>query len=85
MSSVVGERGQVTIPKSLRDRLGIEAGDQVDFEQDGSELRLRKVSSNPFEALIGIIKGDGRSVDEVIDDLRGPESARLRARYRGRA
>lgn len=85
MSSIVGERGQVTIPKSLRERLGIEPGDQMEFEQDGAELRLRKVSNNPFEALIGIIKGDGRSVDEIIDDLRGPASAALRKRYRGKA
>lgn len=35
----VGERGQVTIPKELRERIGIESGDEVVFvDADGNIL-----------------------------------------------
>jgi AbrB family looped-hinge helix DNA binding protein len=35
----VGERGQITIPKDVRDRRGIEAGDEVTLvESDGAVM-----------------------------------------------
>lgn len=35
----VGDRGQITIPKELRDRRGIESGDEIAFiEVDGTIL-----------------------------------------------
>ncbi|MFB6362072.1 MAG: AbrB/MazE/SpoVT family DNA-binding domain-containing protein [Halobacteriales archaeon] len=37
----VGERGQVTIPKALRERRGIEGGDEVVFVEDDDEIRLK--------------------------------------------
>lgn len=41
----VGERGQVTIPKELRDRFGIEGGDEVIVrEADGKLVIERAVS-----------------------------------------
>jgi AbrB family looped-hinge helix DNA binding protein len=43
MKSTVRERGQVTIPKPLRDRMGIKAGQRVEIEEQNGELVLRKV------------------------------------------
>lgn len=37
----VGERGQVTIPKILRERRGIEGGDEVVFVEDNGEIRIK--------------------------------------------
>lgn len=37
----VGERGQVTIPKDLRDRRGIEGGDEVVFIDAGSQIVIQ--------------------------------------------
>jgi AbrB family looped-hinge helix DNA binding protein len=37
----VGERGQVTLPKELRDRFGIEGGDEVVFVDVGDEIRIQ--------------------------------------------
>lgn len=34
----VGERGQVTIPKELRDRFGIEGGDEVIVRERGGKI-----------------------------------------------
>jgi AbrB family looped-hinge helix DNA binding protein len=45
MSSVtrkVGERGQVTIPKDIRERENIQSGDEVEFHDENGELRIEK-------------------------------------------
>lgn len=41
----VTEKGQVTIPKELRDALGLGYGSEVEFSRDGSTLLVRKVSN----------------------------------------
>ncbi|MFW5984051.1 MAG: AbrB/MazE/SpoVT family DNA-binding domain-containing protein [Halobacteria archaeon] len=37
----VGDRGQVTIPKELRDRRGIEGGDEVKFVEVNDEILIK--------------------------------------------
>jgi len=37
----VGERGQVTIPKELRDRRGISSGDEIEFVELDHEIVLK--------------------------------------------
>ena len=45
MASTVNSRGRVTIPKKVRDRLGIPAGSTVAFElNDSGEIVLRCVA-----------------------------------------
>lgn len=71
MNSVVSEKGQVTIPKALRDRLGIRPGQVLDFEAEDGRLVARKVNrADPVAAVWGIL-GSKRSSDELIRDLRG--------------
>lgn len=43
----VTEKGQVTIPKELRDALGIGAGSEVEFERTEDALVVRKVTEGP--------------------------------------
>lgn len=38
----VGKRGQVTIPKELRDRFGIEGGDDVVIHEEGGKLVIEQ-------------------------------------------
>lgn len=39
-------KGQVTIPQEIREKLGLLAGTEVEFEIDGKAVRIRK-STNP--------------------------------------
>jgi AbrB family looped-hinge helix DNA binding protein len=48
MTHVVGPKGQVVIPKALRDELGIEPGDEVDFWQEDDHLALAPVRPRPL-------------------------------------
>jgi AbrB family looped-hinge helix DNA binding protein len=42
MTYKVGPKGQVVLPKPLRNELGIRPGDEVLFERAGSEIRVWK-------------------------------------------
>ena len=36
-------KGQITIPKDVRDRLGVDTGDELDFHFEGDRLEVRPV------------------------------------------
>lgn len=42
----VTEKGQVTIPKALRDALGIGAGTEVEFERQKDSIVVRKAGGH---------------------------------------
>lgn len=71
MKSQVGEKGQVTIPKRLRDSLGIGPGTSLEFEErDGTLIARRAIVRDSIDALVGIL-GPGNT-DEIMRQLRGP-------------
>ena len=45
MTHTVGPKGQVVIPKDLRDALGIAAGDQVTFWREGDHVAVAPARS----------------------------------------
>ena len=71
MKAKVADRGQVTIPKALRERLGIRPGTVLDFHEEAGQLIAQKsVSGDPDDQIFGAL-GTGRSTDELVDELRG--------------
>ncbi len=71
IKSTVSEKGQITVPKPLRERLGIRAGDQLDVSEEGGRLILRKaIASDPVAAVYGIL-GDREPTDDRMRALRG--------------
>lgn len=77
----VTEKGQVTIPKEIRDRLGIVPGSEVEFIAKDDAALLVKVKENGsqirnFEewaaSVEGILDLDGMTTDEYMEWLRGP-------------
>jgi len=71
MKAVVSEKGQVTIPKKLRDRLGIRPGQLLEFDEEGGNLVARKATlQDPVDAVYGIIDLSS-STDAFVAELRG--------------
>ncbi|WP_256477259.1 AbrB/MazE/SpoVT family DNA-binding domain-containing protein [Haloferax sp. AB510] len=72
----VTTKGQVTIPKAIREALGIEPGDEVEFEQteSGYELRKEKPTTaegqDPFDKYRGTADSD-ETMPERMRRLRG--------------
>ena len=73
MNAVLSEKGQVTIPKPLRDDLGLVPGCILDFTEDEGRIVVTKVmEENPISAWRG--KGRlpaGATVVEYLQIARG--------------
>lgn len=72
----IGTRGQVTIPKSIRDRFGLREDTEVDFQVVNNAIVLKKSGTR-----LNLKKWKGRckdsfqklgysSVDKFVDDVR---------------
>lgn len=75
MKALVTSKGQVTIPKELRNQFGIEPGTHVDFVAATDGIRLRKiVDRSKRSEVFGCLKKElaGRGVKDLLDELRGP-------------
>jgi AbrB family looped-hinge helix DNA binding protein len=73
----VGERGQVTIPKHIRDKFGLGPETEIDFQVINGSIVIKKASKR-----LDLNKWKGRckdtfaelgygSVDQFIEDVRG--------------
>jgi AbrB family looped-hinge helix DNA binding protein len=73
----IGERGQVTIPKDIRDRFGLGPETEVEFRVVAGNIVLKKAPKK-----LNLAKWKGRcagafaklgyrSIDKFIDDVRG--------------
>jgi len=73
----IGERGQVTIPKELRERFGLEPDTEVEFCVVNDSIQLKKVpQKSEIRKWRGRCKDSLKqlgysSVDKFIDDVRG--------------
>lgn len=65
MTHRVGAKGQVVIPKELRDALGIEPGDEVSFWHHDDHVAVRPISNH--RPLRGRFAGSSL-VDELATD-----------------
>ncbi|MFS2154703.1 AbrB/MazE/SpoVT family DNA-binding domain-containing protein [Rhizobium sp. Rhizsp42] len=77
----VTEKGQVTIPKEIRDRLNIGPGSEVDFVISDQGAMLVKIGDSKAEiqsfeewakSVEGTFDTQGMTTDEYMEWLRGP-------------
>jgi len=78
------EKSQVTVPKRVREALGIGPGSEVDFRLEQGGVRLVKIEPEPStetrgERLVRLLEEAGRrypdsglSTDEIMEMTRGP-------------
>lgn len=80
MKTKVSEKGQVTIPKLLRQRLGIRPGDVLEFEDENGRLVASKyLGDDPVAAVYGSMRDfdlfPDLSSDAFIEQIRGVPDA----------
>ena len=75
MNTRVSEKGQITIPKALREKLGIRPGQALEIRAERGRLVAFKSSTlDPVERVCGILKLR-RSADKLVEELRGKPDA----------
>ncbi len=67
--STVTSKGQITIPKVVRERLHLEPGDKVYFDvrEDGSVLMV--ACNDPVENLFGMLRQKSGKRPMTIDEM----------------
>ena len=72
MSTTVTTKGQVTIPKEVRETLGLRTGDELEFAEENGQYRLRKVCVpdriKKYRGYLGALAGS--DPDKVVEEMR---------------
>ncbi len=73
MEATVAERGQITLPKTVRDALGLTKGTQLRVELDGSRIILSKHVDDAISRARGRFKlaPEFKNTDEAMRAIRG--------------
>ena len=69
----ISERGQITIPKPLRDRFGMHQNVEIEITPTENGLLIQKRASalHPVDRVVGILDGADFDIDEYIEEIRG--------------
>ena len=83
IESAITSKGQATIPKAVRDHLGLKPGDRVKFfiHPDGTVVLLPKL---PVTALRGIMKTPRHATIEQMNEAIAAQASATVARRRRR-
>jgi len=71
--ATISSKGQVVLPREVRERLGVEKGDEIEFvlSDKGVQLRPRLETRNPFLAWIGAAPPlDGEDTESLARQTR---------------
>lgn len=72
MEAIVAERGQITLPKAVRDALGLSKGTVLKVELENGRIILRKNVDDAISRARGRFKlPEGVRTDDVMRELRG--------------
>lgn len=71
-NSILTSKGQLLIPKRLRDKYGIEPGTKVIFEETPEGVLVKPLNQQFFKQYIGVLKGN-KNLEEEIKQLKQEE------------
>ena len=78
ITAKVTSKGQVTIPKEIREKLGVHPGEDVGFEERDNLLVISKVvTKSPFDKWVGKLKHlERQRSDDLVREARGHDNSR---------
>ena len=75
MEATVAERGQITLPKAVRDALGLTKGTVLKVELDGGRIILRKDVTDAISRVRGLAQDDGSPAADASPPPATPDTA----------
>jgi AbrB family looped-hinge helix DNA binding protein len=81
-ASTLTSKGQITIPKEVRDRLGVQEGDRIVFQFDEQgRVILRPESRDPLEGLVGLLRHRAKERPPTVEEMNEAVRARAAEKY----
>ena len=68
----ITSKGQITLPSKIRQKLGVQAGEVVSFEEFQEGFLVRKVlKKSPFDRWVGSLRHlQGEKTDALVKEMR---------------
>ena len=78
ITAKVTSKGQITLPKKIREKLGVRPGEDVGFEEKDNMIVISKVvAESPFDKWVGKLKHlKGQRSDDLVKEARGHDNVR---------
>jgi antitoxin PrlF len=69
----ITSKGQITVPKQVRERMGLQTGDELEFIEEGGFYRIKKcIPPASLQKYRGFLKDmAGHDPDRIIEKMRG--------------
>jgi len=81
--STMSSKGQVTVPKEIRDKLRLRPGDRLIFTLDRKgNVLVRPETEPPLGRLAGLLKHLSPARPATIEEMRAGVRARARSKHR---
>ena len=82
-ASTLTSKGQITIPKDVRDRLGLKEGDRVVFRfDDRGKLLLQPEAKGPLGRLPGLLQHLAKDRPVTIEEMKEAVKQRAVERFK---
>jgi len=74
-SSTISSKGQVTVPQEIRTRLGLSAGDRIEFVVEGGRTLLRPArpagsAFDKYKGALGDFPGGTTEINQWVREMR---------------
>jgi len=74
----VSPKGQIVVPKALRNKFGIKEGEEVIVEESSKGVLVMKKEKNPVKTMVGLFEGKTKkSSVELVREIRKDWETRL--------
>jgi AbrB family looped-hinge helix DNA binding protein len=73
LTAKITSKGQITLPLKIRQRLGVQAGETISFEEAQEGFLVKKVlRKSPFDLWVGALRHlQGKKSDALVKEMRG--------------
>lgn len=84
-SSTISSKGQVTVPREIRTRLGLATGDRLEFVIEGDKTLIRPARGtsgafDKYRGVLGTFPGGAKEINAWVRDLREADDAPRRGK-----